>query len=347
MKSIWKNTAAIALLFVLTVSAAAGCGSAGSDVSGQAADLALTVAETAADFYEYAAEPEENGISYDSGVAASFVRTDGQAAGGGSPAGAAAAQPETGNRKLIRTVTLNVETTGFDGLLEAITQNVNESGGYIEQSDISGNSISYSGGSRYAFITVRIPADSMDSFLSRVDEQSNVTYRSESVQDVTLTYTDIESRKKSLTIEQERLWDLLEKADSLDSVIALEERLSEIRYELESLESSLRSYDNQADYSTVYLNISEVAVFTPTQPDSVLTRIQKGFSRNLSALTDGFINGFVWFISSLPTLILIGIAAAAVILIIRLLVRRRSRKARTAFPENKESGSSSPENPEP
>ena len=62
-------------------------------------------------------------------------------------------------------------------------------------------------------------------------------------------------RKKSLEIEQERLWALLEKADSLDAVVALEARLSEIRYELESYTSQLRLYDNQVDYSTVSIYI--------------------------------------------------------------------------------------------
>ena len=72
-----------------------------------------------------------------------------------------------------------------------------------------------------------------------------------------------------MTTEQERIWALLEKADTLEAVIALEERLSEIRYQLESMESQLKLYDNQVDYSTVSIHISEVAVYTPTGSQSV------------------------------------------------------------------------------
>ncbi len=228
-------------------------------------------------------------------------------------------------RKLIRTINLNVETTEFDTLLENLRQAVEADGGYIEYSDMSGSSISESGGRRNASLTARIPSDKLDAFLSKVSEQSNVVFRSESVEDVTLQYTDIESRKKSLTIEQDRLWELLEKADSLESVIALEQRLSEIRYELEKFESQLRIYDNQVDYGTVMIDISEVATFTPTTPDSVFTRVQKGFTRNLRNVGNSLVDFFVWFLSSLPTLAVWAVILAAAVLIIRAVSRKARR----------------------
>lgn len=226
------------------------------------------------------------------------------------------------NRKLIRNVTLHLETTGFDELLQSVRQTVNSFGGYIEQSDVSGTSISsdYSN-QRYAYLCVRVPSDKMDGFLNQVGEQANVTNRSENIQDVTLQYTDIESRKKSLTIEQERLWDLLEKADSLDGVIALESRLSEIRYQLESMESQLRTYDNLVDYSTVFLNIDEVKVFTATNPSSIAERIQKGFQQNLSDVKNLLINFFVWFISALPILAVLAIIIAIIVGIVKILLK--------------------------
>lgn len=55
----------------------------------------------------------------------------------------------------------------------------------------------------------------MDEFLNGVESAGNVVRRSESTKDVTLQYSDIESRKKTLKIEQDRLWVLLEKADSM------------------------------------------------------------------------------------------------------------------------------------
>ena len=158
-----------------------------------------------------------------------------------------------------------------------------------------------------------------------MSQQSNITNRSENVQDITLQYTDMQSRKKSLTIEQERLWELLEKADTLEAVIALEERLSEIRYELECFESQLRTYDNQVDYSTVTIDISEVTVFTPTVPDSVAARIQKGFIRNLENVGQNITDIFVWFISHIPALVVLFAVIGAIILFVRLFASLKAK----------------------
>lgn len=242
-------------------------------------------------------------------------------------ASAEASQTPT-ERKLIRNVNMDLETREFDSLTKSISDAVTAFGGYIQQSDVSGNSLNWSGdrSSRYSTITARIPSDKLDDFLTEVSSQGNVTYKNESVQDVTLQYTDITSRKKTLQMEQERLWALLEKAESVDAVIALESRLSEVRYQLESLESQLRTLDNQIVYSTVYLSIQEVQVLTSTDPDTILVRIQKGLSRSLNQLQVSSVDFVVWFVSSLPILIVLAVLVLIVIVILQKIFKIRILK---------------------
>lgn len=237
--------------------------------------------------------------------------------------------PAPVERKLIRNVSMNLETREFDALTKSISDAVTFFGGYIEQADVSGNSLYWSGerSSRYSNITARIPENKLDAFLTEVSSQGNVTYKNESVQDVTLQYTDITSRKKTLQMEQERLWELLEKAESVDAVIALEARLSEVRYQLESIESQLRTLDNQIIYSTVYLSIQEVQVLTSTDPDTIPVRIQKGLSRSFNTLKISSVDFLVWFISSLPILAVFAVLVfIAVIILKKPLKRRKTRK---------------------
>lgn len=227
------------------------------------------------------------------------------------------------SRKLIRTVDMDLETTDFDNMITSLNQTVTSMGGYVEESGISGRSLySNDHATRFAHLKVRIPSNDLDAFISQIGTIGNVTNRSEQVRDVTLSYSDIESHKKSLTIEQERLWELLEKAESVDTVIALESRLSEIRYQLESYESQLRTFDNQIDYSTVTLAIHEVTVLTPTAPDNIASRIQKGFQKNLQNIGLDFTNLFVWFVASIPFFLIWG----AVILLC-LFIGKRIMKA--------------------
>lgn len=237
--------------------------------------------------------------------------------------------PAPVERKLIRNVSMNLETREFDALTKSISDAVTFFGGYMEQADVSGNSLYWSGerSSRYSNITARIPENKLDAFLTEVSGQGNVTYKNESVQDVTLQYTDITSRKKTLQMEQDRLWELLEKAESIDAVIALEARLSEVRYQLESIESQLRTLDNQIIYSTVYLSIQEVQVLTSTDPDTIPVRIQKGLSRSFNTLKISSVDFLVWFISSLPILAVFAVLVfIAVIILKKPLKRCKTRK---------------------
>ena len=237
--------------------------------------------------------------------------------------------PAPVERKLIRNVSMNLETREFDALTKSISDAVTFFGGYMEQADVSGNSLYWSGerSSRYSNITARIPENKLDAFLTEVSGQGNVTYKNESVQDVTLQYTDITSRKKTLQMEQERLWELLEKAESVDAVIALEARLSEVRYQLESIESQLRTLDNQIVYSTVYLSIQEVQVLTSTDPDTIPVRIQKGLSRSFNTLKISSVDFLVWFISSLPILAVFAVLVFIAIIILKKPLKRcKTRK---------------------
>ena len=247
---------------------AGGCGSSSSDSS--------AVAETAAvfenDSQQNMAAASESGAGASAGITSSF----------GSPSGTDDSDSFSLERKLIRTVSMNVETTEFDALITSIQENVSRLKGYIQQSDISGNSITEQGRSsgRYGSMTIRIPADSLNDFVTQVEADGNVTYKSENVSDVTLQYSDVESRLKTLRTEQERLWELLAIADTTEAIIALEERLTEVTIEIESSESRLRYLDNSVTYSTVTLSIDEVDTESPTQPENIFQQIRRGFSQN-------------------------------------------------------------------
>ncbi|WP_313180966.1 DUF4349 domain-containing protein [Lacrimispora sp.] len=236
-------------------------------------------------------------------------------------------------RKLIRNISMNVETNEFETLLSNLQSKITQLGGYVEQSDMSGSRQDRMGspGPRFANMTVRVPVNQIDSFIDTVETNGNVTNKSESTQDVTLQYSDLESRKKSLEIEQEKLWEFLEKAESIDTVITLQQRLSEIRYQLESMESQLKLFDNQVDYSTVSLSIREVTTFTPIAPESAGTRISNGFTSNLKLFKDVVLSLTIGIITTIPFWFPIAAIASAIIFFCR-----RKKKKLPAIPLTKE-----------
>ncbi len=207
------------------------------------------------------------------------------------------------NQKLIKTVNMHMETKEFDTLLTGITAKAQELGGYVESSEVSGDSY-YGSGTRSAYLKLRIPAEKLDGFVQVVGELGNVTYKEESVQDVTLEYVDVESHKEALATEQQRLLTLLEGAESMEDIIQIETRLSEIRYELQAYESRLRVMDNQVQYSTVTISMNEVERITEVKKKTFFEEIASRFSDNLYDIGQGIRNFVIWFVSSLPYLII-------------------------------------------
>lgn len=245
--------------------------------------------------------------------------------------------PVQTGRKLIRTVWLDMETTDFDSSLQSVHEKISALEGYTEQSEVTGSRLNYAGEPilRHASMTVRIPTKHLEAFLQAAQASGNIVSQSETTEDVTLQYSDVESRKKSLEIEQERIWALLEKAESLESVIALEERLSEIRYELESLEARLRLYNNQVEYSTVHLTLHEAdeSRLTPSKPLTAAQRISRDFQNNLASMGQLLLNLLI----SILTLAPFWVPAVLLILLLIWLLRRKAGNAKCFFRKKKKS----------
>ncbi len=228
-------------------------------------------------------------------------------------------------RKLIRTVDLNLETENYDALMEGLEQEINSLGGYIEYKDAYHGNY-YSSRKRNANITARIPADKLDEFTGKVAEIGNITYESESVEDVTLQYVDLSSHKKMLLTEQERLMELLENADTMEDIITLESRLSEVRYQIESMESQLRTFDNQVDYSTVHIYIEEVERYTPQPEKSTWERIKSGFGENVYRVTNGIKNFAIEFVVAIPILLVWAVVITVGVILVRVVLKRKNKK---------------------
>lgn len=252
-----------------------------------------------------------------------------------------AAVDESGNssmremdRKLIKTVNMTVETKTFDEMYGRLKQQVDALGGYIENMEIYNGSVydSYRS-SRSASLKIRVPREKLEDFLFTVTDLGNVVRRNDSEDDVTLTYVDLESHKLALETEQERLLELLERAETVEDIITIESRLSDIRYQIESMESQLRTYDNKVNYSTVYMDIEEVQELTPIAKATVWERISGGFMDSLKNLGNGLTDLVVWLLSNLPYLIVLGLLAG---LIVWICIRqsRKAKKKRLANPGN-------------
>lgn len=235
--------------------------------------------------------------------------------------------PGESQRKIIWRVYMSMETLDFGQSISEITAAVEGVEGYIESSSISGNSLqSRTPGNRYASIVARVPEEQLDNFLQSVSAVGNVVSTDRSSEDVTLEYSDIETRKRSLEVEQERLLELLGQAEDIDTIVALESRLSEIRYQLDDYTSSLLRYDSLVDYSTVSIDLNEVQRISDPVAKTMSERISSGFSQTLYNIKVGAQDLIVWFVVNLPYLLLLLAFILIILLIIRLAIRHGAKR---------------------
>ncbi|MBR5386100.1 MAG: DUF4349 domain-containing protein [Clostridiales bacterium] len=190
-------------------------------------------------------------------------------AGGSSTGSVSVSDPVVTDRMLIRYVTVSCETLNFTDMVSSIESQVGALGGYIESKSYYGTG--NAGDLRHASYTIRVSSAALDQLVNQIGNCAIITNTNESTEDVTLSYTDMQARVESLRIEQETLNELLAQADSLETILILQDELTNIRYQIESYESQMRVLENLSTYSTLTLNIDEVLEETPVEEAHVKT----------------------------------------------------------------------------
>ena len=224
-------------------------------------------------------------------------------------------------QKLIKTVNMSAETTEFDTLVADVRAKAESAGGYVESSDVGGN---YGGDTtRYAYLVLRIPAEKLDDFVGGVKDASNVRTFSESTEDVTLQYTDMDTHIKALREELDALFSMMEQATSMKDILSIQSQITDVRYEIESYESQLRVYDNQVTYSTVYLDLYEVNRESSTAGTTFGERVKAKFNDNLYQMGQGFQIFMVGLLGGLPILLPIVVICIVVIVVLRKFWKKR------------------------
>ena len=223
-------------------------------------------------------------------------------------------------RKVVKTAQLSIETLDYEKSTSDFENTVASYGGYIENSSVEGTRLGSSGSKRNASYTARVPADRLGEFLNSAGSVGTVVSRSTGGEDVTQSYYDTDTRLKSLKTEQARLLELMQKAEKIDDVLSIEQRLTDVQTQIEQLTGELKKMDSLVSLATVTVSISEVEAITEPAAEGFGGQIASVFHSSIQAFVQAARSVFLVLIAVLPFA-----AAAAVIVGIVLFVRKRKR----------------------
>lgn len=217
--------------------------------------------------------------------------------------------------KLIRRAELHIQTEEFDQSRQALNQLVDSCGGYFETASLYGGGYRDAYADRWGEYTVRVPAEKYDQFLSSAGDLGYITSKNENSEDVGERYYDTEARLKTQRTKQERLLALLEKAESMEDIIALENALSDVEYQIEQYSSELNRYDALISFATFNVYLNEVSRVTQDVGDTAALgqRMAAGFHSSVQGLGQGFQNFLIWMsYNFFLVVVLAAVAAVAV-----------------------------------
>lgn len=239
--------------------------------------------------------------------------------------------PDT-TRKIILTQTIVTNTKNFDADLEKLNGALKTAGGYLQESNIQGTKpMTYEDTPRTAYYVFRVPKQNAEAFVKTALTAGEVVSNQSSGQDITGQYMDTETRLKTLRTRLDRLEDLLSKAGKMEDIVTLEKEISDVTYEIESLEGQKRGWDNLVEYVTIQMRIQEVNVLNPSitekkNPLSFGEQLGNGFYAVLNGVVDFFKTLFLIIVAGSPIIVPVAIIVVIILLSVRAGKKKRMSK---------------------
>lgn len=222
------------------------------------------------------------------------------------------------DRKLVYRFEYNIETKEYEKSLSDLNLKVKEFGGFVESS-------SYDNTSRRLKVidmTIRIPKENSENFQASLGQIGGITYQAVSTDDLSKIYADTSNQVEVLQAKEARYIELLDQAESIEDILAIEGQLAEVQAQLKFMNQDLKNIDYDVDYNTFNIHLYEVEKLDigVNEKESFSARLANAFSQSLENFTN-FVQNFILFFAR--NLIFIAVLAVIVIVVLWVVKRRR------------------------
>lgn len=208
------------------------------------------------------------------------------------------------NRMIIKSGSISIETESFSESEKRISNATAKFTGNVTKTSSNVNA----NGKRQGSISVRIPSDKFDEFISEINSFGKIMSQNISGRDVTEEYIDLEARLKTQRELEKRLLELLNvKTASLTDVVEVEQKLSGVRENIERTEGRIRFLKDQSAFSTLTISLFEPSLLQTSSGGGFFYEIGQSFKKGINGFTEVLTFIITFTISFLPILIFLSI----------------------------------------
>lgn len=239
--------------------------------------------------------------------------------------------------KLVYTCNLEMETLHYDQSIQRIRDSIAKYEGFVESENEYDDAYRWyyedytkTSGTKHMSLTVRIPTKYYNDFLNGIEGEDKVISKQSYVDNISRQYYDTSAKIEALKIQQDRLLEMLEQAKEIDDMIAVEARLSEVQYQLNSAKTSLASMDADVAFSTITLNVREVMEYTrdvePVKKNTFGDRLKNTLFDTWEFFWE-MLEGLLFLVIRLiPLAIVGGVIAVIVVLVVKSYKKKKMKK---------------------
>ena len=255
--------AALAILIIVAAVAGVVLRSDGGGSSGDG-DASLGSALAAPDGAELSTFDSFGDLSDEAAVASQAYSAALQERGTFAPADGAAAGPDLQSlldRKIIQSTSVDIEVKDVGKDFQEIIRIADTAGGFVASSTFSNVD-----DQQVADLTIRVPASRYQQVLADIRLMGDVARESSDANDVTEEFTDLQARLRTLEASEQRFLELLAQADGINEILIVQDRLDNVRGQIEQTQGRINLLNNLTDLATITVHLRPVAFVAETPP---------------------------------------------------------------------------------
>lgn len=236
---------------------------------------------------------------------------------------------EIQGRKVIQSSNFDLEVKVFDEAAQMIRENVQSSGGFIQDYNAY-----YTFGRdgqtqlKAGYLTIRVPSHQFELSQDLIKSLGKVVSQSANTQDITNQYRDTYNEKLNLEVREKQLREIMAQAVKIEDIILVEGELSRVRGEINRLSGTLLQWDGLVELATITINMREVEDFTtkiePIKED-LWSKAVEAFNLSMNEMKRGMENLIIAVVAYSPMMVLWVVCIGAAAGVARIIYKRMKK----------------------